>query len=159
MLTSTVVSPKVSTLGLNSVVTLILFRPCWHLNLVFSTSASVWLFRWQNYNSLLLKCQDQSEFFDKTSYSALDCQNINSLWASLIIEECTRLGLMVRLHVNNMVYSWWSTCFWFILHLVYLCSSRVKILSPCNCGFSSSPYHLYSMHWWAFTCLSCCWLC
>lgn len=36
---------------------------------------------------------DQCVLCDKTSYSFLDCQNINSLWASLIIEECTRLGL------------------------------------------------------------------
>ncbi|KAL3510951.1 hypothetical protein ACH5RR_030352 [Cinchona calisaya] len=35
----------------------------------------------------------QSDCFDKMIYSALDCPNINSLWASLIIEECTRLGL------------------------------------------------------------------
>ncbi|XP_071926454.1 protein PHYLLO, chloroplastic isoform X3 [Coffea arabica] len=34
-----------------------------------------------------------SDYFDKTGYSTLDCPNINSLWASLIIEECTRLGL------------------------------------------------------------------
>jgi len=33
---------------------------------------------------------------NELSYSLKESANINAVWASLIVEECTRLGLMVR---------------------------------------------------------------
>lgn len=41
--------------------------------------------------------QYPSNYVAETSDAYQDYANINILWASLIIEECTRLGLTVRI--------------------------------------------------------------
>lgn len=45
--------------------------------------------------------QYPSNYVADTSNAYQDYVNINTLWASLIIEECCRLGLTVRLHDGN----------------------------------------------------------
>jgi len=38
----------------------------------------------------------QLDHANELSHSLKESANINAVWASLIVEECTRLGLMVR---------------------------------------------------------------
>lgn len=119
--------------------------------------------------------------WDHTSemcYSTQDCANINTVWASLIIEECSRLGLTVRLSIINLFsfsqrgpalkgfFVTKKRFSFFDIHasdlsfiVVFLCSSGIEIIPPCCCRFHSSPNNMHCMFWWALTCISCCWLC
>lgn len=91
-------------------------------------------------------------------YSVQDCANINTVWASLIVEEFSRLGLTVRPSFSLFVLSFWHmNLINFII--VFLSSSRVEIITPRRCCFHSSTYYMYPVFWWALTCISCCWLC
>lgn len=56
------------------------------------------------YCSGFVSLSTQLDQAHKMCYSAQDCANINTVWASLIIEECCRLGLMVRLSIYKSIY-------------------------------------------------------
>ena len=101
----------------------------------------------------------QLDHTSEMCYSARDCANINTVWASLIIEECSRLGLTVRFKCfkSGLTLLRYTSDLFFVV--VFLCCSRIEIISPCCCCFHSSPNNMHCMFWWALACISCCWLC
>jgi len=62
--------------------------------------------------------------------------------------KCFKSGLTLLRYMSDLFFV-----------VVFLCSSRIKIISPCCCCFHSSPNNMHCMFWWALACISCCWLC
>lgn len=79
------------------------------------------------------------------SKAVRDYANINTLWASLIIEECSRLGLTVRLHDDTI-------CQLFRLHLSNLFVLQYFCVAP---GSRSSPLAIAASAHSLTTCIVC----
>lgn len=103
----------------------------------------VGLFQWKTSFDALFDCQLMDS--RGTNCFIKECANVNYLWASLIIEECVRLGLTVSST------SKWETCY-DLSGLIITSLFQYFCIAP---GSRSSPLAISACGHSSTTCISC----